>query len=389
MSSAFDRVPKPEQVAEWLPARFVLLCEPRLETLFALLNIESASFLHPFDLGQGQSEHRTYRRLLELLGVQVLDLREVLMCAPIERLRDWARQAVHIEGETETQRERGTALLESTLRVLDAGSLVDLLFLRPSISVAASASGLRARFAVSPVHSAYYTRDPLITTARGCVVTRLADADRQPENDLAAYALEVLGVKPVLRVQAPGTLEGGDFIPCGDFVLQGQGLFTNADGVKQCLEARAYGFVEVAVVEDPRCQIDEMHLDTYFAALDRDLALCCETRLSGAEEPVVHIYQPEGCPEDFRYVLTRSTLFSRYLEEKGIQVIPISKQEQLRYGTNGLLLAPRRWIGVAEAGEALVERLRAHGVEVHLVSYAALGGGYGGLHCSSQVLVRG
>lgn len=380
---------KPEQAAEWLPAHFVLLCEPRVETLFALLNVESASFLYPFDLAKGQAEHRAYRRTLEALGVQVVDMRDVLTRAPVERLRAWVRQTIRLEVETAVQRERADDLLESAIQALSAENLVDLLFLRPTLAVVADAPTLRVRYEVRPAHSAYYTRDPLITTARGCVITRLADADRQPENDLAAYTLEALGVQPILRVQAPGTLEGGDFIPCGDFVLQGQGLFTNAEGVKQCLEARAYGFVEVAVVEDPRSQIDEMHLDTYFAALDRDLALCCETRLSGAEEPVVHVYHPEGSPEDFRYVLARSTLFSRYLEEKGMRVIPISKEEQLLYGTNGLTVAPRHWLAVAEAGDALLERLRGQGVEVHPLSYAALGGGYGGLHCSSQVLLRG
>ncbi len=221
----------------------------------------------------------------------------------------------------------------------------------------------------------------------GAVYLRLAE--RAAENDIAAHVLESLGVTPLYRVQPPGTLEGGDFIPCGDFVLQGQGLLTNEEGIRQCLEQRVYGYVEVAVVEDPRMDMDEMHLDTYFAVLDRDLAACVESRLDGDEEPTVKIYQPQGSPADYTYVLTRTTLFSRYLREKGIHVIPLSKAEQRDFAANGLLLAPRRLIAVTRAGDAFLERLSAAGVNVQALAFDALTGGYGGPHCSTQVLVRG
>ncbi len=221
------------------------------------------------------------------------------------------------------------------------------------------------------------------------MITNLQHAGRQVENVIAEHVLEALGVSPIYRVQSPGCLEGGDFIPCGDFVLQGQGLLTNAEGIRQCLEHRVYGFVEVAVVEDPRCQMDEMHLDTYFAMLDHDLAVCCETRLGGAEEPVVHVYLPEGTPSDFRYVLTRSTLFSRYLQEKGVHVIPFSKHEQERFAANGLLVGPRDLILPDCVGAGFVARLQAASVTTRLIPFDALIGGYGGLHCASQVLTRG
>ncbi|MCS7087634.1 MAG: arginine deiminase family protein [Thermoflexales bacterium] len=386
-----------QQAAEWLPARVVLVCEPRIETLFALLHTEAASFLYPFALREGQAEHRAFRQLMEALGVQVIDVREVLCSADPNLLRAWARAAVNVSFAEEVSpalRAEATQQVTSAIAQLDAETLADLILLRPTLHLEpaqgsdARWSRLRARFGVRPAHSAYYVRDPIITTARGCVITRLDQEDRAAENDIAEHVLQGLGITPIFRVQPPGTLEGGDFIPCGDFVLQGQGLFTNAEGVKQCLEARVYGYVEVAVVEDPRSALDEMHLDTYFAMLDRDLALCLETRLHGADEPAVHIYQPEGTPDQFRYVLTRSTLFSRYLEEKGIKVIPVSKEEQQCFGINGLTLAPKQWVGVRHAGAALHMRLRSAGVTVHETAYAALAGGYGGLHCSTQVLLR-
>ncbi len=387
----------PSQYAEWLPARAVLMCQPGIETLFSILQTDSANFLFPFSLAQGRAEHRAYRRALEAQGIRVIDYREALARAERCRLEQWARQAMVLDFDAMLTVEEQHAVsrqLDAALAVLDVGSLIDVILLRPALRVARSVAALdpttrfETRFVLRPT-SPYYTRDPLITTQKGVVITRLKLAERAVENDIAAYVLESLGVTPLYRVQSPGTLEGGDFIPCGDFVLQGQGLLTNEEGIRQCLEQRVYGYVEVAVVEDPRMDMDEMHLDTYFAVLDRDLAACVESRLDGDEEPTVKIYQPQGSPADYTYVLTRTTLFSRYLREKGIHVIPLSKAEQRDFAANGLLLAPRRLIAVTRAGDAFVERLSAAGVNVQPMAFDALIGGYGGPHCSTQVLVRG
>src|SRR5512137_530560 len=89
------------QPAEWLPARAVLLCEPNIETLFGILETNSANFLAPFSLQQAQAEHRAFRREMESAGVQVVDLREALMGdgseADAARLRAWAAESVHYD----------------------------------------------------------------------------------------------------------------------------------------------------------------------------------------------------------------------------------------------------------------------------------------------------
>jgi arginine deiminase len=135
--------------------------------------------------------------------------------------------------------------------------------------------------------------------------------------------------------------------------------------------------------------MDEMHLDTYFAMLDKDLAACVASRLSGPEEPEVDVWEPHGDHAHYEYKLARTLLFSAYLEEKGVHIIPFSKAEQEDFAANGLLIAPRKLIGVTRAGKPFEDRLRAAGVETHFIAFDALTGGYGGPHCSSQVLVRG
>lgn len=390
----------PSQPAEWLPARVVMLCEPRLETLYSILQTDSSNFLNPFSLAQAQEEHRHYRRVLEERGVLVFDIREALReggSAGLRNLRAWAREAITLAVDPAISQKDKTALeakLKKSLAALDAGSLVDVILMRPTMRIAYNADPVdpttrfTTRFELTDPPSCYYTRDPLITTAKGVVITRLRLGKRKPENDIVEHALKQIGIKPIYRVQAPGTLEGGDFMPCGDFVLQGQGLLTNAEGVRQCLERKVYGFVEVGVVRDERNNMDEMHLDTYFAMLDKDLAACCDTRLRGDEEPLVDVYAPVGNARAFSYQLSRTVKFSAYLKEKGITVIPFSKREQENFAPNGLLVAPRQFIGVTRAGKPFEKRLQKAGVQTQFISFDALTGGYGGPHCSSQALVR-
>jgi len=398
----------PCQSAEWLPARLVLMCEPRIETLFSILQTDSTNFLFPFSLAQAQAEHRAYRAALETRGIRVIDYREALMGLSPERdgsgdeaararLERWARAAVNFDFAEALPAEDRLHIqqqLEAALAALDAPSLVDVMLLRPTLHVTLSADAVdpttryTTRFVLAPA-SPYYTRDPLMTTRAGVVVTKLRLEKRAPENDLAAHVLESLGITPLYRVTGDGTLEGGDFIPCGDFVLQGQGLLSNAEGVRQCLEQRVYGRVEVGVVRDGRLNMDEMHLDTYFAMLDHNLAACVDTRLGGSEQPVVDVYVPEDGAHDYRYVRAHSLPFSSYLTQKGIHVIPFSKTQQDNFAANGLLTAPRQLIGVTRAGKPFEDQLRAAGVQTEFISFDALTGGYGGPHCSSQVLHRG
>ncbi|GAB4543448.1 MAG: hypothetical protein Kow0063_36620 [Anaerolineae bacterium] len=394
------------QKAEWDAARLVLLCEPGFETLLALLETNSANFLRPFSLEQARREHRAFRQLLEARGVSVIDARAALArsgddIAPsseaLARLKNWALQSVCYDSSALADEDAQLLAqnLRRTLDVFEPLTLVELILLRPRLTITYNPQALDptsrfvSSFEVSPASNLFYMRDPMMTTRCGCVIGRLRLDVRRRENDIAHWLLEQLGVAPIYRVQAPGFLEGGDFLPAGDFVFQGQGLLSNEDGVGQCLERRVYGYVEVAVVKDPYSQMDEMHLDTYFSLLGPDLCALCEDRFQADQEPVLDIYRPEGSPSDFRYRLVKRVGFLEYLAEKGMRVIPFSKEEQRNFAANALLIAPYHLIGVRQAGPAYEERLRQHGVQVEMIPFDALTGGYGGPHCCSQVILRG
>jgi arginine deiminase len=390
------------QAAEWHVARVVLLCEPRLETALGLLAAGAQNFLRPFALSAAKAEHRRFREALEARGARAIDLREALTAGcesdptALARLRGWARSAIEFAWHgrvTAEQRQRALESADHALRGFSPEMLAEIVLLRPIVRLALNphalddTTALTAAFELRPATNSYYMRDPLITSAAGCTIGRLRLAVRQPENDIAAHALEQLGIQPICRVHAPGTLEGGDFIPCGDFALQGQGLLTNAAGVAQCLAAGAYGKVEVGVVRDSREQMDEMHLDSYFVVFDRDLCALCENRF-GVDEPAVDVYEPRGGDAHVEYVLSRTVGFTVYLESKGMRVLRFSVQERDAFAPNGLLTGPRRYLCPQQSGRAWHEMLSIDDVDVEPLDFRELTGGYGGPHCSSQVLVR-
>jgi len=69
-------------------------------------------------------------------------------------------------------------------------------------------------------------------------------------------------------------------------------------------------------------------------------------------------------------------------------VLTFSKSEQEEFAANGLLVGEMDYLAVAGAGDAFLRRLRERGVRVDPLDFDALTGGYGGPHCSTQVLVR-
>lgn len=393
----------PRQRAEWEKARVVLLFEPGIETLFALLETNSANFLYPFDLEKAKSEHRAFRQALESEGIRVIDLREAFLSVPekgdgLESLRKLAEKSLRYEFSEEVSGEDQNLLLknrERTLETFHPKVLSDLILLRPKCKIRYNPKALDptsrflTQFEVEPANNLYFMRDGMITTEKGCVIGNLTLDVRKVENEIVEFALKQMGINPVFRVTPPGNLEGGDFLPAGDFVLQGQGLLTNEEGVMQLLENRVYGFVEVAVVKDPRSQMDEMHLDTYFNFLSREKAVLSEDRLKTGDQPEVDLWVPDGTPEDFIYRKKRTLPFPRFLEEKGFKIIPFSKEEQERFAPNYLLIEENRLLGVKGAGESFFRKLEKEGVEVHPLDFEALTGGYGGPHCMSQVILRG
>ena len=73
---------------------------------------------------------------------------------------------------------------------------------------------------------------------------------RASETDIIALCYTQLGQRPLLRISGEGRLEGGDYIPAGTLSLIGCGMRTNDEGVRQIMEADAFGHDTIVIVRD-------------------------------------------------------------------------------------------------------------------------------------------
>ena len=93
---------------------------------------------------------------------------------------------------------------------------------------------------------AVFVEDTAIVLDECAVVTRPGVNSRRRETDAIAAALGAHG--PVVTIQAPGTLEGGDVLRIGRSIFAGQTLRSNADGIRQLAEiAGPHGYDVMAV----------------------------------------------------------------------------------------------------------------------------------------------
>jgi N-dimethylarginine dimethylaminohydrolase len=82
-----------------------------------------------------------------------------------------------------------------------------------------------------------------------------------------------------------------------------------------------------------------------------------------------------------------SSSLVRWLERKGVEIVPVSLDDAFGLGVNGVCLGDDRVLSTA-ASEALNERLRALGISVLDPDLSSFTLGGGGAHCLLQALRR-
>lgn len=93
-----------------------------------------------------------------------------------------------------------------------------------------------------------FVEDPAVVVPEVGVVTRMGAESRRAESNSLAQVL--LGFRPLVWMQAPATLEGGDVLRVGKTLFVGLSARTNAEGVAQLsdiLGSQGYSVKSVAV----------------------------------------------------------------------------------------------------------------------------------------------
>jgi N-dimethylarginine dimethylaminohydrolase len=208
-----------------------------------------------------------------------------------------------------------------------------------------------------------YTFDPLLVTDRGAIPLRPGKPNRAPEPATIEAWTRAAGIPTVGRIEAPGTIEGGDtFWLRPDLFCIGRTLRTNSEGARQ-LAALVGGDVRIFDVPYWRGPAELIHLMSVISPVADDLAVTYLPLL------------PVGLWE--------------LLGELGIRLIEVPDGEFPTLGCNVLAVRPGVVI-LAEGNPRTSAALVAAGCEVHTYPATEIGmNGSGGPTCMTRPILRG
>ena len=372
-----------------------------------------------------REEHRRFRRLMQLLGIEVLGARDLLAeTLKLEAAREWLFEIVLPELPP---------VIRGRLRTADPSNLVATL-VEGARSEEAGGIAVEDLYALPPIPNWCFQRDPQVVLGDGAVMAAMATPARWREAILSrvifrfhprlsgATLLDPLmpeRERPLFLGLHRPRLEGGDVLVLSpEVVAVGISERTNTVAV-ECL-TRSLGRLEpgprwLLAVHLPRRRA-YMHLDTVFTMVDRGLALAAPQVIEpgGGETAPVTVYDLDGHrtdPEvfaDLPAALARVGLETEIVPCGGAD--PVAQQrEQWTDGANALALAPGvitlydrnvrtteelagRGFRVVHAEDVLLgrEEVRLEGdertcilLESHEISRAR-----GGPHCLTHPLVR-
>ena len=381
--------------AEWSVAGDILMHTPGQELFNGVIHPLAGLFENYFDVDKAAEEHRGYISMLEKNGIRVHTVKGILNEVSIDSLRTLASQLLtyDISSIPDESAQATEEYRQNVIANMSRADLIRCILLQPTVKLSRidNNTGYEAQYIQAPLMNLYFTRDQSITTPRGHIICQMNSSQRRPETDIIALCYEHLGLKPILRIEGDGRLEGGDYIPAGNISLIGCGMRTNDEGIRQMMEADAFGHDTVVVVRDHKLWQMQMHLDTHFNIIDSDLCTMVSSRLyaqpGDPEFNTCDIWARK--PGTKQYALwKRDQPFVEYIKSRGFQIIPIDYDDEMHYANNFLTIAPRHIMAVGGQSETLQQRFREAGVNVEWIPLENLISGYGAAHCMTQVLRR-
>ncbi len=395
------------QSSEYAPAELILLHEPGTELHLGMLHPQAALFEKYFNLDKSREEHKNYVKELNKRDIKTLLVRDVLLhgCTDangktlennnVKALRRFAFDVLNydVSGLPKEKQGEQNKYKQECIAALSAQELVDIIILRPTVFLSETKdnTGIAARYEYAPLMNLFYTRDQSITTPRGIVMCRLSSPQRGAESDVIRFCYEKLGFNPILEVGGKGAyLEGGDYLLTDNTSYIGCGMRTSQEAINQIMMADAFGTDRVVVVKDVRKYQAEMHLDTYFNIIDKDLVTLGEERMNAQKGDdtyvCVDVFEKNS---DGNYQQTVKDLsFVEFLHSERMNIIVVTPEDQARLANNFLTIAPRVIMAVDGQSDTFKAALSAAGVDVTWLPLWNLTKGYGAAHCMTQVIRR-
>ena len=208
-----------------------------------------------------------------------------------------------------------------------------------------------------------YVFDPMLIADGGAIPLRPGKPNRAGEPAVLEAWTLANGIPTLGRIEAPGTIEGGDtFWLRPDLLCIGRTLRTNQAGARQ-LSAIIGGDVRIVDVPYWKGPAELVHLLSVMSPVADDVA--------GVFLPLL----PAGL-----YAL---------LADLGIRLVEVPEEEYPTLGCNVLAVRPGVVV-TAEGNDVTRRRLEAAGCEVHAIPLREVGeNGSGGVTCLTRPVLRG
>ena len=330
---------------------------------------------------RAREEHERLRRLLDVLGVETLDMRDLLeQTLENAEAREWLLKAI-LEDVSGPVAERMLAA--------DARELTDIVVTGARFQQTADSLATEDLFDIYPAPNWCFQRDPQIVVGDAVIFSAMATPTRARETLLSRVVflfhpdysedpvlldpLQASGEKPLYLGMNRPCFEGGDIMVLSDDVMAvGYSERTNRSGVRQLVQAltRREGgprWLIVAALPHKRAY---MHLDTVLTQIDRDECLAFEPVILPGHDDTAGVFEFDLHDEDPRPRLGSDLLTA--LRGRGMDLKPVpcggddplhQQREQWTDGANALALAPGV-IVVYERNLKTVEALDSVGYRV-------------------------
>ena len=358
-----------------------------------------------------QDEHDAFAKVLEIQGVRVLYLDDLLtesLNTPEQQLNFVGRllaESNFLYGYTLDKVK--DYLLGLTPREIVAkimgGIRVDELNINKEKSLLALT--LDYPFYMSPMPNLYFTRDPAVCIGSGISINRMREPARRKESFFMKFILENhemfegVDVPIWLNRDYRYSIEGGDILVLKKDVLAiGISSRTTAAAIEHIAKNLfAYGsdVKKVLAVNIPKKRAF-MHLDTVFTMLDRNMFSIHPWILDKDGNIDSYLLEKGETPDtlSIKPFTNISESLGQALGEDEIEFIPCaggdiiaSAREQWSDGTNTLAIAPG--VVVTYDRNYITNRIfRRKGLEVIEVPSAELSRGRGGPRCMSMPIFR-
>ena len=379
--------------AEWSKAAVILMHTPGQELFNGVIHPSAGLFEDYFDVDKAAAEHRNYIKMLQKNGIKVYTVQQILEETGIDSLRALAGELLQYDVSTlDDDAVAADRYKKDVIAKMSRADLIRCILLQPTVVLYKTDmnTGYEAQYVQNPLMNLYFTRDQSISTPRGHVICNMNSLQREPEADIISLCYAHLGLKPILRIQGEGRLEGGDYLPAGTLSFIGCGMRTNDEGIRQLMDADAFGHDTVVVVRDHKFWQMQMHLDTYFNIIDNDLCTLTSSRLNAQKDDPEYVTCDlwVRAPGTKKYtLLQKDRSFVEFLQDR-FEIIPIDSEDEMHYANNFLTIAPRHIMAVGGQSKALQQRFAKAGVKVEWIPLESLIDGYGAAHCMTQVLKR-